>query len=136
MTVAMTCHSASGLGILLAPMLPSAIVLAVTLALYGCFFAWYNICSQSVRQRHMPAKDQAVIFGAYRTITWGVIPISVFIGGSAVSLLALHFDILTAAKIAMAGATVIGISSFIPLSRLQPLLDEAEAEPQVEEAVR
>lgn len=136
MTVAMTCHSASGLGILLAPMFPSAIVLAMTLASYGCFFAWYNICSQSVRQRHMPAKDQAVIFGAYRTITWGVIPISVFIGGSAVSLLAQHFDILTAAKIAMGCATVIGILSFIPLSRLQPLLDRAEAEPRAEEALR
>jgi MFS family permease len=121
----MVLHSASGLGILLAPTLSAAAVLALTMASYGWFFAWYNICSQSVRQQHMPVADQAVIVGAYRTVTWGVIPISVFVGGAVVSLLAAHMDIHAAVTITMACATVIGIASFIPLHSMQSLLDRA-----------
>jgi MFS family permease len=118
----MVLHSASGLGILFAPTLPAAVVLALTMGSYGCFFAWYNICSQAVRQEHMPVADQAVIVGAYRTVTWGVIPISVFTGGAIVSLLAAHMDIHAAVTVTMACATVIGISSYIPLHSMQSLL--------------
>lgn len=122
-------HSAVGLGILLAPTLPSAAVLAVTLGFYGFFFTWYNICSQSVRQAWMRPEDQAVIFAAYRTITWGVIPISTFVGGLAVTLLSQQYDILDAAKITMAGATVIGMCAYIPLAPVQALIDKGRPEP-------
>jgi len=121
--LAMVLHSLSGLGILATLWLPAAPVLAVTLGLYGLFFAWYNICSQSIRQRHMPTEDQAVIVGAYRTVTWGVIPISVFVGGCLVTALDVRLDLLHAALSAMAAATLIGVSAWVPLSRLQPLLD-------------
>jgi hypothetical protein len=108
-------------------------VLALTMSAYGAFFAWYNICSQAVRQEHMPLADQAVIVGAYRTITWGAIPVSVFVGGAVVSLLAQQFAILDAVKITMVAGTLIGISSFIPLSGMQSLLDRArKTEPELE----
>lgn len=121
----MVLHSASGLGILLAPTLPAAVVLALTMASYGCFFAWYNICSQAVRQEHMPVADQAVIVGAYRTVTWGVIPVSVFVGGAVVSLLTPQMGIHAAVTVTMVCATVIGISSYIPLHSMQSLLERA-----------
>jgi MFS family permease len=128
----MVLHSASGLGILFAPTFPAAVVLALTMASYGWFFAWYNICSSAVRQEHMPITDQAVIVGAYRTVTWGVIPISVFVGGAVVSLLARSVDIHAAVTITMACATVIGISSYIPLRSMQSLLTRTK---QTEELV-
>jgi MFS family permease len=128
----MVLHSASGLGILFAPTFPAAVVLAATMASYGFFFAWYNICSSAVRQEHMPITDQAVIVGAYRTVTWGVIPISVFVGGAAVTLLAQSYTIHTAVTITMACATVIGISSYLPLRSMQSLLTRTK---QTEELV-
>jgi MFS family permease len=121
--LSMVAHSASGLGLLAVPRFPAALVLALTLTSYGFFFAWYNINSSAVRQARVPMGDQAVIHGAYRTITWGVIPISAFVGGAVVSLLARNMDILDAAKITMLAATVIGISSIIPLARMQRVLD-------------
>jgi MFS family permease len=127
LAVSMVLHSTSGLGILFAPALPTPLVLALTMGSYGCFFAWYNICSQAVRQEHMPVADQAVIVGAYRTVTWGVIPLSVFVGGAVVSLLAAHLDIHAAATITMVCATVIGISSYIPLHSMQSLLERPSA---------
>jgi MFS family permease len=123
--LSMVAHSASGLGLLAVPRFPGAAVLALTLTSYGFFFAWYNINSAAVRQARVPIGDQAVIHGAYRTITWGVIPISAFVGGWVVSLLAQHMDILSAAKYTMLAATVIGISSIIPLAGMQRLLDTA-----------
>lgn len=121
-------HSACGLGILAAPTLPAGAVLAVTLGFYGFFMAWYNICSQSVRQARMPARDQAVIFAAYRTVTWGVIPVSAFLGGSLVAILTRDLAILPAVKTVMIGGTVIGMFAFLPLSRLQSLLDAARSD--------
>jgi MFS family permease len=130
--LSMVCHSASGLGLLAVPRFPGAVVLALTLTSYGFFFAWYNINSAAVRQARIPIADQAVIHGAYRTITWGVIPVSAFVGGWMVSLLAQRMDILSAAKWTMLAATVIGISSIIPLARMQRLL--ATAPPMAESA--
>jgi len=135
--LSMVAHSASGLGLLAVPRFPAAVVLTLTLTSYGFFFAWYNINSSAVRQARVPIGDQAVIHGAYRTITWGVIPISAFVGGSVVSLLSQQMDILSAAKVTMVAATVIGISSIIPLAGMQRLLatappmDDAEPEPIV-----
>ncbi|HEX6872879.1 MAG TPA: MFS transporter [Micromonosporaceae bacterium] len=123
--LSMVAHSAAGLGILAVPRFSAAFVLCATLTLYGFFFAWYNINSQSVRQARVPVADQAVIHGAYRTVTWGVIPISAFVGGIVVSSLAGDLGILNAAKYTMLAATVIGISSIIPLAGMQRLLDDA-----------
>jgi MFS family permease len=125
LALSMVAHSAAGLGILAVPRYPAAAVLGLTLTLYGFFFAWYNINSQSIRQARAPIRDQAVIHGAYRTVTWGVIPISAFVGGVIVSYLAGHVGILDAARSTMLAATVIGISSIIPLAGMQRLLDTA-----------
>jgi MFS family permease len=123
MSWAMPAHSACGLGILAMGLAAPAVVLAVTLAAYMFFFAWYNICSQSVRQARMPIADQAVIYAAYRTVTWGVIPISAFTGGLAVTLLSHATDIRTAVTATMLAGTVVGLSAFIPLSPVQPMLE-------------
>jgi len=123
--LSMVCHSAAGLGILAVPTFPGAIVLCGTLALYGFFFTWYNINSQSVRQTRAPIADQAVIHGAYRTVTWGVIPISAFVGGWVVTRLSGSLGVLDAAKFTMLAATVIGISSILPLARMQHWLETA-----------
>jgi MFS family permease len=122
LALSMVCHSASGLGLLAVPRYPAAIVLAVTLSSYGFFFSWYNINSAAIRQGRVPVQDHAVIHGAYRTITWGVIPISTFVGGLVVSQLMPHLGVLTAARNTMLVATVIGIASIIPLHSMQRLL--------------
>jgi MFS family permease len=130
--LSMVAHSASGLGLLAVPRFPAPVVLALTLASYGLFFAWYNINSASVRQARAPIKDQAVIHGAYRTITWGIIPVSAFVGGWVVSVLVGPLGVLDAAKYTMLASTVIGISAIIPLWTMQRLLATAapmEAEP-------
>ncbi|MGE5830111.1 MAG: MFS transporter [Micromonosporaceae bacterium] len=123
--LSMVCHSAAGLGLLAVPAWPAAFVLCGTLTMYGFFFTWYNINSQSVRQSRAPIADQAVIHGAYRTVTWGVIPISAFIGGWVVTQLSGSLGVLDAAKYTMLAATVIGISSILPLARMQHWLDTA-----------
>lgn len=123
LALSMVAHSASGLGILAVTRYPPAVVLCLTLTLYGFFFAWYNINSQAIRQARAPIRDQAVIHGAYRTVTWGIIPISAFVGGWVVSLLARSMDIRSAALYTMVAATVIGISSIVPLAGMQRLLD-------------
>lgn len=120
--LSMVCHSASGLGILAVPQFPGAVVLALTLSSYGFFFSWYNINSAAVRQARVPIAEQTIIHGAYRTITWGVIPVSTFAGGVVVSFLAQNLSILDAAKFTMLAATVIGISSIVPLAGMQRLL--------------
>jgi hypothetical protein len=51
-----------------------------------------------------------------------VIPISTFAGGWIVATLARNMDILFAAKYTLLAATVIGISSIIPLAGMQRLL--------------
>lgn len=135
LALSMVAHSASGLGLLAIPRFPGAVVLALTLASYGFFFAWYNINSAAVRQARVPIADQAVIHGAYRTVTWGVIPISTFAGGWIVATLARNMDILYAAKYTLLAATVIGIFSIIPLAGMQKLLSNAEpmaTEPEAE----
>jgi MFS family permease len=133
LALSMVAHSASGLGLLAVPRYPAALVLALTLTSYGFFFSWYNINSAAIRQARIPVQDHAVIHGAYRTITWGVIPVSTFAGGLVVALLAQRLDILDAAKSTMLVATVIGISSIIPLAGMQRLLATAapmEPEPE------
>jgi MFS family permease len=125
--LSMVAHSLSGLGIIAAPRYPAVAVLALTLSSYGFFAAWYDINSASIRQARVPIRDQTVVHGAYRTITWGVIPVSAFVGGWVVSGLARQMPILDAAKYTMLVATVIGVSAIIPLARLQRLLDTEPA---------
>ncbi|WP_027345357.1 MFS transporter [Hamadaea tsunoensis] len=141
LALSMVCHSASGLGLLFVPRFPALAVLPLTLAAYGFFFAWYNINSAAVRQARVPVGDQAVIHGAYRTVTWGVIPLSTFTGGWIVTHLATNHGILYAAKYTVLGATVIGILSIIPLAGMQrllatapPMRPEPVAEPRPEVA--
>jgi MFS family permease len=125
LALAMVCHSASGLGLLAVTRHPPVLVMAVTLASYGFFFSWYNINSAAIRQARVPVKDHAVIHGAYRTITWGVIPISTFVGGTVVSQLTPQLGVLSAARNTMLVATVIGIASIIPLATMHRLLATA-----------
>jgi hypothetical protein len=127
MAWAMPLHSACGLGILAMGLGAPAVALGATLAAYMFFFAWYNICSQSVRQARMPIADQAVIYAAYRTVTWGVIPLSAFAGGLVVTALAHSTDIRAAVTATMLGGTVIGLSAFIPLRPVQPMLESTHA---------
>jgi MFS family permease len=124
-------HSLVGLGVLLAPALPAPLVLGATLTLYGIFMVWYNVSTAAVRQARVPAKDQAVSHAAFRTITWGVIPGSVLAGGIIVDALAGRYGILGAAKLTMAGGTLIGtLFAAIPLAPINALLRrEREAAP-------
>jgi len=121
-------HSVVGLGILAAPAFPPAIVLGATLTLYGIFMVWYNVSCAAVRQARVPSADQAVSHAAFRTITWGVIPVSVFVGGVMVNQLTGGFGILNATKITMVIGTLIGtLFAAIPLAGLQSLINREEA---------
>ncbi len=117
-------HSVVGLGILAAPVLPAAVVLGVTLTLYGIFMVWYNVSCAAVRLARVPPEDQAVSAAAFRTITWGIIPISVFVGGVLVEALTGPYSVLGATKITMVFGTLIGtLFAAIPLAGLQRLID-------------
>jgi hypothetical protein len=117
-------HSLVGLGVLAAPALPAAAVVGATLSLYGLFMVWYNVSTAAVRQVRVDPADQAVSHAAFRTVTWGVIPLSALMGGVFVELLTPHFGILVAAKITMVGATLIGVLvAWIPLAPTQARLD-------------
>ena len=108
MPLSVFAHSAVGLGILLAPMLPSAVVISVTLSLYGLTMVWYNVSTAAVRQVRVPAADQAVSHAAFRTLTWGIIPISALMAGVFVQMLTPGHGVLDACRITMVGATLIG----------------------------
>lgn len=121
-------HSAVGLGVLAAPALPAAPVLCVTLTFYGIFMVWYNVSTAAVRQARVPVADQAVSHAAFRTITWGVIPLSVFVGGVLVQALTGDYGILNATKITMVFGTLIGtLFAAIPLAGLQARIDRENA---------
>ncbi|GIG61995.1 MFS transporter [Longispora fulva] len=129
-------HCAVGLGILAAPMLPPALVLGVTLSGYGLFMVWFNISTAAIRQARVPAEDQAVSQAAFRTVTWGVIPLAALLGGAMVEALTGHFGILNAAKITMViGTAVPALVAWIPLAPTQARLDRELAETQGEALV-
>jgi MFS family permease len=128
-------HSFVGLGILFAPMLPSAVVIGATLTLYGIFMVWYNVSTAAVRQARVPVSEQAVSHAAFRTITWGIIPFSVLAGGFIVEALTGSFGILNATKITMVFGTLIGtLFAAIPLAPVHRLLQREEAEKAVQAA--
>jgi MFS family permease len=122
-------HSFVGLGILFAPALPSAVVIGATLTLYGIFMVWYNVSTAAVRQARVPVAEQAVSHAAFRTITWGVIPLSVFAGGVIVEALTGSYGILNATKITMVFGTLIGtFFAAIPLAPVNRMLQREKAE--------
>jgi len=122
-------HSLAGLGILAAPAMSSAVVLGATLSCYGLTMVWYNISTAAVRQARVDPADQAVSHAAFRTVTWGVIPVSALLGGVFVQLLTPHLGVLDAAKSTMVAATLIGVLvAWIPLAPTQSRLDRERAE--------
>ncbi|GAA2793328.1 hypothetical protein GCM10010441_18210 [Kitasatospora paracochleata] len=129
---ALLLHCLVGLGVLAAPALPAGLVIAVTMGCYGFFMSCINVCSAPTRQSRMSARNQGVMHAAFRTVTWGVIPLAALVGGLAVSLLTHPLGILDAARVVMAGGTLLAACSFVPALRIQSLLDAdrpvAEAE--------
>ncbi|GLZ81487.1 MFS transporter [Actinorhabdospora filicis] len=130
-------HSVVGLGILAAPMLPAAYVLGATLSLYGVFMVWYNVSASGVRQERVKPEDQAVSHAAFRTATWGIIPVSVFAGGLMVQLMTPHLGDLGATRLTMVIGTLIGtlfaalpmVGTHALLKREKEAAAEAEAVP-------
>jgi MFS family permease len=120
---ALLLHCLAGLGVLAAPALPAAPVIAVTLAAYGFFMSCINVCSAPIRQSRMTAANQGAMHAAYRTVTWGVIPLAALAGGLAVTLLTGPLGILDATRAVMAGGTLLAALSFLAAARVQPLLD-------------
>lgn len=129
---ALLLHNLSALGILLAPTLPPGPVIAVTMACYGFFMSCINVCSAPIRQSRMQAGNQGVMHAAFRTFTWGVIPLAALVGGVGVTLLTGHLGILNAARTMMAGGTLLAALSFFSAVRVQPVLDAAKAAAEAE----
>lgn len=130
---AIFAHSAVGLGILAAPALPPAVVLGATLACYGFTLVMYNVSTAAVRQVRVDTADQAVSQAAFRTVTWGIIPVAAFSGGVFVDLLTPAFGVLDAAKITMVAATLIGtVFAWMPNAATQARLDREKTETERE----
>ncbi|MEZ5096792.1 MAG: MFS transporter [Nocardioides sp.] len=122
-------HNLVGLGILAAPALSPTLVIAVTLGCYGFFMACINVSSAPIRQLRMSAENQGIMHAAFRTATWGVIPLAALAGGVAVNLLTPSLGVLDAARLTMVGGTLLAASSFLWGVGLQPLLDRAGTAP-------
>ncbi|MEO5877694.1 MAG: MFS transporter [Streptosporangiaceae bacterium] len=125
MAWALLLHCGVGMGILAAPALPAAPVIAVTFGCYGFFMSCINVCSAPIRQSRMKADNQGVMHAAFRTATWGVIPLAALAGGTAVTLLTGSLGVLDATRVVMAGGTLLAAFSFLPALGVQPLLDRA-----------
>ncbi|MQA27867.1 MAG: MFS transporter, partial [Micromonosporaceae bacterium] len=121
-------HCLVGLGILAAPTLPATPVIAATMACYGFFMSCINVCSAPVRQSRMSEQNQGTMHAAFRTATWGVIPLAALVGGLLVTLLIPVLGILDATRVTMAGGTLLAAFSFLPAVTIQPMLDQAERE--------
>jgi hypothetical protein len=116
------CHCLAGLGILAALTYPPELVLTLTLAAYGFFMVHFNVSISAVRQVRINGADQAIVYAAFRTVTWGVIPLAAFVGGLLVDLLTSSgTPVLAAANLVMCGGTILGAFAFIPLWQVQRL---------------
>ncbi|MFJ1751784.1 MFS transporter [Kitasatospora sp. NPDC088134] len=120
---ALLLHCLVGLGVLAAPALPAGPVIAATMGAYGFFMSCINVCSAPARQSRMSARHQGVMHAAFRTVTWGVIPLAALVGGVAVSLLTGPLGILDAARWTMAGGTLLAACSFFPALAVQSRMD-------------
>jgi len=129
LALALLAHNLVGLGILAAPTLPAAPVIGLTMGCYGFFMACINVCSAPIRQSRMSAENQGIMHAAFRTATWGVIPLAALVGGAAVSLLSPHVGVLDAARITMVAGTLLAALSFVSAVRVQPALDRAASQP-------
>lgn len=128
MAWALLLHCVVGLGVLAAPALPAGPVIAATMGCYGFFMSCINVCSAPTRQSRMTAENQGVMHAAFRTLTWGVIPLAALVGGLAVNLLTEPLGVLDAARWTMAGGTILAAFSFVSAIRVQPLLDQDRRE--------
>jgi MFS family permease len=128
MAYALLAHNLVGLGILAAPALPPGAVISATMACYGFFMSCINVCSAPTRQSRMSKENQGVMHAAFRTASWGVIPLAALVGGLVVTLLAPSLGILNAARVAMVGGTLLAAFSFLPAIGIQPLLDKFKRE--------
>ncbi|RAJ41835.1 putative MFS family arabinose efflux permease [Kitasatospora sp. SolWspMP-SS2h] len=120
---ALLLHCLVGLGVLAAPALPSGPVIAATMGCYGFFMSCINVCSAPARQSRMSAQHQGVMHAAFRTATWGVIPLAALAGGLAVSLLTGPLGVLEAARWTMVGGTLLAACSFLPALGIQSRMD-------------
>lgn len=135
MAYSLLCHNLVGLGILAAPGLRPGFVISAVMACYGFFMSCINVCSAPTRQSRMSKENQGVMHAAFRTASWGVIPLAALAGGFVVSLLTPSLGILNAARIAMVGGTLLAAFSFIPAIGIQPLLDKFKREKETEAAL-
>ena len=131
MAYGLLLHCLAGLGVLATVALPPGPVIAVTLGLYGFFMSCINVCSAPVRQSRMSAANQGVMHAAFRTVTWGVIPLAALVGGVAVTLLTGPLGIRDAALVTMAGGTILAAFSFVSAVRIQPLMDKLKREQEM-----
>jgi MFS family permease len=128
MAYALLLHCLVGLGVLTTPTLPPGPVIAVTMGFYGFFMSCINVCSAPIRQSRMSKENQGVMHAAFRTATWGVIPLAALVGGFAVTLLTGPLGILDATRFVMAGGTLLAAFSFLPAIGIQRLLDQTRRE--------
>ncbi|BCJ76068.1 hypothetical protein CS0771_56120 [Catellatospora sp. IY07-71] len=123
---ALLLHCLVGLGVLTTPALPPGPVIAVTMSCYGFFMSCINVCSAPIRQSRMSAAHQGTMHAAFRTLTWGVIPLAALVGGLSVSVLTAPLGVLDAARWTMAGGTILAAFSFLWAIGVQQLLDQAD----------
>jgi hypothetical protein len=131
MALGLLAHNLIALGVLTAPTVPSTIAIAVTMGCYGFFMSCINVCSAPIRQSRMKAENQGIMHAAFRTATWGVIPLAALTGGAMVGLLTPHLGVLDAARVTIAGGTLLASFSFVAALRIQPLLDRAAADTEL-----
>jgi MFS family permease len=116
--------------LLAAPAFPVVAVFAVSGVISGMFTAMYNISTVSVRQVRVAGRDdQALIHAAYRTLSWGAIPLGALAAGLGVGLLTEDLGPLDAARIVMVVGAVIAMLAAWPLAGVQSLIDERTPDP-------
>ena len=120
-------HNLVALGVLTAPTVPPALAIAVTMGCYGFFMSCINVCSAPIRQSRMSANNQGIMHAAFRTATWGIIPLAALTGGLLVTLLTPGIGVLDAARVTIAAGTLVAACSFLSAIRVQPLLDREAA---------
>ena len=100
---------------------------------YGFFMSCINVCSAPIRQSRMSAENQGVMHAAFRTATWGVIPLAALVGGAARHRAhPARSACSTRPASTMVGGTLLAAFSFVSAVRVQPLLDQRGAAEKAE----
>ena len=94
-----------------------------------------NVCSAPIRQARMSVNNQGIMHAAFRTATWGIIPLAALTGGLLVTLLTPSMGVLDAARVTIAAGTLLAACSFLSAIRVQPLLDREAAASELAGAV-